>query len=302
MIDGGFMSTRTARAFSFEFFPPKGESGAARLRETTRQLAPLKPHYVSVTFGAGGTTRDGTYQAVRQLRETTGLDVVPHLSCMGVSREHLEETLQRYQALGVRRIVALRGDPPQNGQPVRPGAFTYANELVAFIRQFGGFSTTVGCYPEFHPESPNPETDMRHFARKVQAGADEAISQYFFNNDAYYAFVDNVRRLGVEIPIIAGIMPITDYAQIARFSAFCGADIPAWIRKRMEAFADDPRFAKGLRDRDRHPPSRRSPQAGRPVFTSTRSTRPKRRCAFGRTWGSSPPRGAHRGTRRLPLS
>lgn len=240
------MSTRKARAFSFEFFPPKGEQGTARLRDTVKHLAPLKPQYVSVTFGAGGSTRDGTYQTARQIQKTTGLEVVPHLSCLGVSRQTLEDTLQRYRTLGVHRIVALRGDKPRDGQVPPPGPFSHANELVAFIRQFGGFSITVGCYPEFHPESPDPQTCLKNFVRKAQAGADEAITQYFFNNDAYYAFVDNVRRLGVEIPIIAGLMPIADYQQIARFSSFCGADIPLWIRKRMEGFASDPPSQKAF--------------------------------------------------------
>jgi methylenetetrahydrofolate reductase (NADPH) len=216
------------------------------LRETIRLLSPLRPQYVSVTFGAGGSTRDGTFQTARHIKTTTGLEVVPHLSCLGVSREALQETLEHYRSLGVRRIVALRGDKPQNGQTYQPGPFKYANELVAFIRSFGGFSITVGCYPEFHPESPDPQADIKNFVRKVQAGADEAITQYFFNNDAYYAFVDNVQRLGVEVPIIAGLMPITDYKQIARFSAFCGADIPTWIRKRMEAFAADPASQKAF--------------------------------------------------------
>jgi len=240
------MGTRKSRAFSFEFFPPKGEQGTERLRETIRVLAPLKPQYVSVTFGAGGSTRDGTYHTAREIQQTTGLEVVPHLSCLGSSRETLRQTLERYRSLGVRRIVALRGDKPNNGTSLPPGPFNFANELVAFIRQFGGFSVTVGCYPEFHPESPDPQTDLKHFVSKVRAGADEAITQYFFNNDAYYAFVDSARRLGVDVPIIAGLMPITDYRQIARFSAFCGAEIPLWIKKRMESFADDPPSQKAF--------------------------------------------------------
>jgi methylenetetrahydrofolate reductase (NADPH) len=240
------MGARKGKAFSFEFFPPKGEQGSARLGETVRLLAPLRPHYVSVTFGAGGSTRDGTYQTARHIQQTTGLTVIPHLSCLGVSRASLEDILERYRTLGVHRIVALRGDKRKDGASLPPGPFKYANELVEFIRKVGGFSITVGCYPEFHPESPDPQTDIKNFARKVQAGADEAITQYFFNNDAYYAFVENVSRMGIDVPIIAGLMPITDYKQIARFSAFCGADIPAWIRKRMEAFADDPPSQKAF--------------------------------------------------------
>jgi methylenetetrahydrofolate reductase (NADPH) len=240
------MSSRKTRSFSFEFFPPKDDRGAARLDETVRQLAPLRPQYVSVTFGAGGSTRDGTYQAVRHIGSATGLTAVPHLSCLGVGRDALGELLERYRALGVRRIVALRGDKPRQGAALASGAFKHANELVTFIRQFGGFSISVGCYPESHPESPDPETDVRNFVRKVRAGADEAITQYFFNNDAYSAFVDSVRRHHVDVPIVAGLMPIADYPQIARFSAFCGAEIPAWIRKRMESLADDPASQKAF--------------------------------------------------------
>jgi len=240
------MNSRKARAFSFEFFPPKGEQGTERLRETVGHLAPLRPQYVSVTFGAGGSTKDGTYQTAKHIQKSSGLEVVPHLSCLGVSREALTETLERYRDLGVRRIVALRGDKPRGGHGGPPGPFKYANELVTFIKQFGGFSITVGCYPEFHPESPDPQTCMKNFVRKVRAGADEAITQYFYNNDAYYAFVDNMRRHGVEIPIVAGLMPITDYKQVARFSEFCGADVPLWIRKRMEAFSNDPASQKAF--------------------------------------------------------
>ncbi|HEY3594778.1 MAG TPA: methylenetetrahydrofolate reductase [NAD(P)H], partial [Polyangiaceae bacterium] len=200
----------------------------------------LRPHYVSVTFGAGGSTRDGTYQTVRHIGETTDLKVVPHLSCLGVSGEELRALLEQYRALGVRRIVALRGDLPRSGEAVGDGPFKYANELVAFIHEVGGFTVSVGCYPEFHPESPDAETDIRHFVAKVRAGASEAITQYFYNNDAYSAFVDSVRRHRVDIPIIAGLMPITDYRQIQRFSGFCGAEIPAWIHKRMESMASDP--------------------------------------------------------------
>jgi methylenetetrahydrofolate reductase (NADPH) len=244
------MSGRHTRAFSFEFFPPKNEQGAAKLTEASRALASLKPHYVSVTFGAGGSTREGTYQTVRELQQTTGLEVVPHLSCVGVRREEIRPLLDSYRALGVRRIVALRGDLPKdppNAASVPPkGSLRYANELVAYIQELGGFSVTVGCYPEFHPEAKDPATDMKNFVRKVRAGADEAITQYFFNNDAYYAFVDGVRRLGVDVPIIPGLMPITEYKQIARFSGFCGAEIPLWIRKRMEALADDPPSQKAL--------------------------------------------------------
>jgi methylenetetrahydrofolate reductase (NADPH) len=244
--EGGDMLSRRTRGFSFEFFPPKAEPQAAKLRETINLLSPLQPQYVSVTFGAGGSSRDGTFQTVQYIQQTTNLEVVPHLSCLGVSRETLTDLLERYRALGARRIVALRGDKPKDGPAPRGGPFKHASELVAFIRQAGGFSITVGCYPECHPESPDLPTDIRNFARKVKAGADEAITQYFYNNDAYYAFVDGARRLGVDVPIIAGLMPIADYAQVARFSSFCGAEIPQWIRKRMDAFAHDPPSQKAL--------------------------------------------------------
>src|SRR5262249_44162884 len=154
--------------------------------------------------------------------------------------------LDSYRALGVRRIVALRGDLPKDGSHLPGGAFRYANELVTFIRGVGGFSIAVGCYPETHPEAPDPFTDVKNFVRKVRAGADEAITQYFFNNDAYYAFVDAVRRQGIDVPVVPGLMPIVDYGQIARFSAFCGAEIPQWIKKRMEAMKDDPSSQKAF--------------------------------------------------------
>jgi methylenetetrahydrofolate reductase (NADPH) len=241
------MSGRHARAFSFEFFPPKNDQGTDKLLETSRALAPLKPHYVSVTFGAGGSTREGTLRTVTQLKKTTGLEVVPHLSCIGTTREEVHPILEQYRALGVRRVVALRGDLPKDTPAPRSGAsFRYANELVAYIKELGGFSVSVGCYPEFHPEAPDPVTDMKNFVRKVRAGADEAITQYFFSNEAYWSFVDGVRRMGVEVPIIPGLMPITDFSQIARFSSFCGADIPLWIKKRMEAMKGDLASQKAL--------------------------------------------------------
>ena len=229
----------TTRGFSFEFFPPKGDVGRQRLSKTVARLAPLRPRFVSVTFGAGGSTREGSFQTASEIMRTSDLNVTPHLSCIGSTREQLADQLATYRAIGVRHVVALRGDPPAD-EPNPQRAFLYASELVAFIREFGGFHVSVACYPEFDPEAANPVADVTHFARKVEAGADEAITQYFYNNDAYFRFVDWARRLGVEVPIVPGLMPLTDYKQVARFSQFCGAEIPQWIRSQMEHLKDDP--------------------------------------------------------------
>jgi methylenetetrahydrofolate reductase (NADPH) len=233
------------RGHSFEFFPPKTDIGRQRLAKTVQKLAPLQPSFVSVTFGAGGSTREGSFQTASEIIRTTNLDVTPHLSCIGSTREQIAEQLDTYRAIGVKRVVALRGDVPETEADL-PRAFAYANELVGFIREHGGFEIAVGAYPEFHPEAPNPEADVANFVRKARAGATEAITQYFYSNDAYYRFLDWVRRLGVEIPIVPGIMPLTDFAQVERFSKFCGADIPAWIRKRMLAFEGDARAQEEL--------------------------------------------------------
>ena len=224
---------------SFEFFPPRTEKGEARFDRTIEELVPLNPEFVSVTFGAGGSTRETTLRTVEKIARTTDFEAVPHLSCIGSRREEILDYLGRYRDAGLRRIVALRGDIPEGEEAFCEGGFRHASELVSFIREFGGFEIHVGCYPEFHPETPDPERDMAHFAHKVSCGADVAITQYFFQNAAYYRFVDDVRRLGVEIPIVVGLMPITHFAQIDRFSTMCGADIPLWIRRRMEAYADD---------------------------------------------------------------
>jgi methylenetetrahydrofolate reductase (NADPH) len=227
------------RGHSFEFFPPKSDAARQRLAKAVQKLAPLRPSFVSVTFGAGGSTREGSFQTCSEIIRTTDLDVTPHLSCIGSTRDQIATQLETYRAIGVRRVVALRGDVPDGEEPL-PRAFAYANELVAFIRDFGGFDISVGAYPEFHPEAPHPEADVANFVRKVRAGATEAITQYFYTNDAYYRFLDWVQRLGVDIPVVPGIMPLTNFAQVERFSKFCGADIPAWIRKRMLALESDP--------------------------------------------------------------
>jgi methylenetetrahydrofolate reductase (NADPH) len=233
------------RRFSFELFPPKTDAGRKRFSTTVRELAELGPSFMSVTFGAGGSTREGSFETCAEVLRTTHVPVTPHLSCIGSTHEQLREQLDMYRAIGVRRVMALRGDVPE-GEPELPRAFNYANELVGFIRQRGDFHISVACYPEFHPESQSPEADVEAFVRKARAGADEAISQYFYSNDAYYRFVEWVQKLGVEIPIVPGLMPIVDYAQVVRFSSFCGADIPAFIRKRMEQFDGDPQSQKEL--------------------------------------------------------
>lgn len=226
-------------AISLEFYPPKNDEQRAQLERTVRRLAPRAPQFVSVTFGAGGSTLSYTPETVRSLRQDHGLDAAPHLSCMGGTRAELRELLNLYRALGCRRIVALRGDLPSG--MARMGEFRYASDLVAFIREEHGdhFHVEVGCYPETHPQAEDALADLRHFKQKVEAGADSAITQYFFNADAYFRFVDDVRAAGVTIPVIPGIMPISNYSQLRRFSEACGAEIPRWMAKRMQAYGDD---------------------------------------------------------------
>lgn len=223
---------------SFEFFPPKTPAGQEKLLAVRDQLAAVSPEFFSVTYGAGGSTQDGTLNTVLALRET-GIDTAPHLSCIGASRSELKSLLQNYKDKGIRRLVALRGDLP-SGMGMG-GELRYANELVAFIKEeFGNdFILEVAAYPESHPQAANLDADIKNFVRKCQAGADSAITQYFFNADAYFYFVDRVRAAGVEIPIIPGIMPITNYSKLARFSDACGAELPRWIRKQLEAYGDD---------------------------------------------------------------
>ena len=226
-------------AISFEFFPPKTDEQRAQLDKTAKELKALKPEYVSVTFGAGGSTLSYTSEPVARLHQQHGLDVAPHLSCMGGTRKEIAELLDAYRAAGYRRIVALRGDLPSG--MASPGDFRYAAELVRFIREYSGdhFHIEVAAYPEMHPQSEDVQADLRHFKSKVDAGANGAITQYFFNADAYFRFVDDVRRMGVTVPIVPGIMPISNYAQLKRFSDACGAEIPRWIAKRMQAYYDD---------------------------------------------------------------
>jgi methylenetetrahydrofolate reductase (NADPH) len=230
---------------SFEFFPPKTVEQKATLEAALPRLKTLAPDYVSVTFGAGGSTLSYTPETVRHLRDDHGLEAAPHVSCMGGTREEIARLLAQYRQMGCRRIVALRGDLPSGMAGY--GDFRYASELVEFIRgeSDGFFHIEVACYPEMHPQAGDAVADMRNFVAKVKAGANGAITQYFYNPDAYFRFVDDARRHGVEVPIVPGIMPISQYAQLRRFSDLCGAEIPRWIAKRLEAYRDD---AEGIRE------------------------------------------------------
>lgn len=228
----------TQKNFSIEFFPPKTPEGAEKLRATRAKLAELRPKYFSVTFGAGGSTQKGTLETVLEIQRE-GHEAAPHLSCIGSSRDSLRAILNEYKANGIRRLVALRGDLPSGYGA--SGEFRYANELIEFIRAETGdwFHIEVAAYPEMHPQAKSPQDDMQNFARKVRAGANAAITQYFYNADAYFRFVDEARKADVEIPIVAGIMPITNYSQLMRFSEMCGAEIPRWIRLKLASFGDD---------------------------------------------------------------
>jgi methylenetetrahydrofolate reductase (NADPH) len=223
---------------SIEFFPPKTPEGAEKLRVVRQKLAELNPKYFSVTFGAGGSTQHGTLSTVLEI-QAAGHDAAPHLSCVGGTRESVRAILQEFKDKGIRRIVALRGDLPSGYGGA--GELRYASDLVEFIRQETGdwFHVEVAAYPEMHPQARSPQDDLQAFARKVQAGANAAITQYFYNPDAYFQFVDNARKLGVDVPIVAGIMPITNYTQLMRFSDMCGAEIPRWIRLKLASFGDD---------------------------------------------------------------
>jgi methylenetetrahydrofolate reductase (NADPH) len=235
------MTTLAGQVFSLEFFPPRDEAAQGRLVETVAALRSIDPAYVSVTFGAGGTTRDGTLETVRALT-SIGLDAAPHLSCIGSSRAELRELLDQYKAQGVRRIVALRGDLPSGmGSVGGSDMLSHAHELVSLIREHSGdwFHIEVAAYPEMHPQASGPQRDLQHFVEKVKAGANSAITQYFFNADAYFDFVDRAQMMGVSIPIVPGIMPITNYTQLMRFSEMCGAEVPRWIRLRLAEMGDD---------------------------------------------------------------
>lgn len=225
--------------FSFEFFPPRTPEAAGKLQTTQAELAKLNPDYFSVTFGAGGSTRDKTFGTVMDIHEKTGIDAAPHISCMGAMTDEIKEILQNYKDNGITRIVALRGDLPSGS--VGYGQLRYANELVAFIRkEFGDhFHIEVAAYPEFHPQAPSPSADLKHFKMKVDAGANGAITQYFYNPTAYYRFIESCEKQGIDLPIVAGVMPIINCTQLRRFSEACGAEIPRWILKRLIEFGDD---------------------------------------------------------------
>jgi methylenetetrahydrofolate reductase (NADPH) len=223
---------------SIEFFPPQTPEGLEKLRSTRKTLAKLNPTFFSVTYGAGGSTRERTIAVVKEIA-AEGFDAAPHLSCIGSTRDSIREILNEYKAAGIRRTVALRGDLPSG--MAETGEFRYANELVEFIRAETGdwFSIEVAAYPEWHPQAKSPKDDLLAFARKMNAGANSAITQYFFNADAYFHFVDEAQALGVTAPIIPGIMPIAGFTKLARFSDACGADIPRWMRKKFESYGDD---------------------------------------------------------------
>ena len=224
--------------FSIEFFPPKTAEGAEKLRVVREKLALLNPKYFSVTFGAGGSTQQGTLDTVLEIKQA-GYVAAPHLSCVGGTRESIRAILQQFKENGIDRLVALRGDLPSGYGGA--GEFRYANELVEFIRAETGdwFHIEVAAYPEVHPQARSPQDDLQNFARKVKAGANAAITQYFYNADAYFAFMDEARKLGVDVPVVAGIMPITNYTQLMRFSDMCGAEIPRWVRLKLASFGDD---------------------------------------------------------------
>ncbi|BBO22051.1 MAG: 5,10-methylenetetrahydrofolate reductase [Candidatus Desulfobacillus denitrificans] len=228
----------TKPEISFEFFPPQTAEGAEKLRATRRQLAQLKPAFFSCTFGAGGSTRDRTLETVLEI-QAEGLPAAPHLSCIGSTRDNVRAILGRYRQAGIRRLVALRGDLPSG--MADPGEFRHANELVEFIRAETGdaFRIEVAAYPEYHPQAKSPREDLLNFKRKVAAGANAAITQYFYNADAYAHFVEEARALGVAVPIVPGVMPIANFSKIARFSDACGAEIPRWMRKKFESLGDD---------------------------------------------------------------
>jgi methylenetetrahydrofolate reductase (NADPH) len=226
------------RTFSFEFFPPKTPEGVQKLGNTWRQLAQLKPRFFSVTYGAGGSTRERTLGTVLEIKQA-GFDAAPHISCIGSTRADIAGTLDLYRSKGIRHIVALRGDLPSGAASA--GELRYASELVQFIRERTGdhFHIEVACYPEFHPQARTAQDDVRNFKRKVDAGANSAITQYFFNADAYFRFVDDCEAIGIGIPIVPGIMPIGNFSQLARFSDACGAEIPRWLRLKLAGFGDD---------------------------------------------------------------
>ena len=232
----------TPLTFSFELFPPRTPEAQAKLPAVIGQLAALRPDYFSVTHGAGGSEQEGTYETLLTVVEHCGVETAPHLTCVGSTRAHVAAQLARYREAGVKRIVALRGDLPATAlSPAAPGEFHYANELVSFIRAEHGdwFKIEVAAYPETHPQAASPAADFEHFRRKVEAGADVALTQLFYNADAYFDFVERCAKAGITIPIVPGIMPITSYTNTMRFCNGCGADLPRWVRLRLEELEHD---------------------------------------------------------------
>ncbi len=227
------------QSFSFEFFPPKTEKGTENLTKVRNTLAELNPAFFSVTYGAGGSTQDCTLKTVLEMQKETGIPTAPHLSCVGSSKQHIRDILMEYKNNGINRIVALRGDLPSGMQDI--GEFHYANELVEFIRNETSdfFQIEVAAYPEMHPQAINYQRDIENFARKIKAGADRAITQYFYNPDSYFYFIDDLAKIGIDAPVLPGIMPITNFVNLARFSDGTGAEIPRWLRKRLEAYGED---------------------------------------------------------------
>jgi methylenetetrahydrofolate reductase (NADPH) len=229
-------------SFSFELFPPRTPEGVAKLPDVIARLAAVRPNYFSVTYGAGGSDKDGTYETLVTVVKHAGAEVAPHLTCVGSTRAHVAALLERYLAAGATRIVALRGDLPVTATgPAAPGEFHYANELVSFIRETHGEAVKieVAAYPEMHPQAASPSVDFEHFRRKVEAGADGALTQLFYNADAYFHFMERCAKAGITIPIVPGIMPITGFANTVRFCGGCGADLPRWVRLRLEELQDD---------------------------------------------------------------
>ncbi len=233
------------RQFSFEFYPPKTPEGASKLRATWKQLGQLKPDFFSVTFGAGGITREGTLSTALEIRGD-GHHAAPHISCVASTKASIREVIEQYKANGIRHIVALRGDMPSGVSMA--GELRYASELVALIREATGdwFHVEVAAYPEYHPQARKPQQDLAAFKAKIDAGASSAITQYFYNSDAYFNFVDQARAAGITVPIVPGVMPINNFSQLARFSDACGAEIPRWIRLKLEGFGDDTASVKSF--------------------------------------------------------
>jgi len=231
-----------SHTFSFELGPPRTPEAADKLPAVIARLAEVKPEYFSVTYGAGGSTQEGTYETIMSVIRLTGIDAAPHFTCVGSTRAHVAAQLQRYREAGVKRIVALRGDLPATAMSAAaPGEFHYASELVSFIRKEHGdaFRIEVAAYPEMHPQAASPSEDFEHFRRKVEAGADAALTQLFYNAHAYFDFMERCEKAGIKIPVVPGIMPITGYANTMRFCLGCGADMPRWVRLRLEELQDD---------------------------------------------------------------